>query len=102
MHIACVKSNVSVIEVLLNARRYGCEPPDLDLKDARQRTPDQVAKGSAATALFANVIVKDVGHDDAGDDSHPCTPTSIRNAREQRCLRTAAVVAVAFSDAFAR
>ena len=47
MHIACSNNNVAVIEILLNARRYGCEPPDLDLKDARGRTPTEVAKGDA-------------------------------------------------------
>eukprot|EP00039_Didymoeca_costata_P019994 m.339658 g.339658 ORF g.339658 m.339658 type:complete len:714 (+) comp18902_c0_seq1:281-2422(+) len=66
LHVACVKGNVKVIEVLLNARQYGCEPPDLDLKDARGKTPRQVAKGEAAAALFNNVIIdnQDLGEKD--------------------------------------
>jgi serine/threonine protein kinase len=69
MHIACVNNNVAVVGILLNARRYGCEPPDLELKDARGRTPNQVAKGAATAVLFANVVVKEVGTDEGTDDA---------------------------------
>ena len=56
LHIACVHNNVPVIEVLLNARRYGREPPDLELKDARGKSPIDVATGDATAALFKNMV----------------------------------------------
>lgn len=61
LHVACSKNNTKVIEVLLGARQFGCEPPDLDLKDARGKTPREVARGQSKK-LFDNVV------DDIRDD----------------------------------
>ena len=41
----------------------GREPPDLDLKDARGRTPPDVATGPAIAALFADVITVELTDD---------------------------------------
>eukprot|EP00729_Bicosta_minor_P013760 gene13760-5916_t len=91
MHIACANNNVAVIEILLNARRYGCEPPDLDLKDARGRTPNEVAKGDATSVLFANVVVKEVEADDADTEWEMIDIVGLRTTTEHsggcRCMK---------------